>query len=83
MVDTEGFKRIDRAAKLAENKVKIGQWEAATQYWAYTQSVVLQNTYNVDFYNILTKITGQRLKHNLKAQDVLSFDGGKQSRNAK
>ncbi|EFN79693.1 Retinoid-inducible serine carboxypeptidase [Harpegnathos saltator] len=71
MVDTNGFKEIDDAAKETENKVKTGQWKAATQYWAYTQSVVLTKTYNVDFYNILSKI---RKVNSITAQDTLSFD---------
>lgn len=75
MVDTDGFEAINTAAKITKDKVESGQWEAATDYWAYTQSIVLQKTYNVDFYNILTKINYSR-KNLLSAQNVFSFDKG-------
>lgn len=78
MVDTDGFKGIDAAARMTKEKVETGQWRAATQYWAYTQNAVFQKTYNIDFYNILTKTSHSGLYH-LPEQDVLSFDGGIQS----
>ncbi|XP_071634686.1 retinoid-inducible serine carboxypeptidase isoform X1 [Temnothorax longispinosus] len=55
MVDTEGFNRISSAAERTSANVKRGEWTRATTEWANTQQVVLQETYNVDFYNILTK----------------------------
>lgn len=55
MVDTEGFEKIDAAAQITRKKVERGEWTQATQEWSNTQRVVLQKTYNVDFYNILTK----------------------------
>ncbi|CAL1686270.1 unnamed protein product [Lasius platythorax] len=73
MVDTEGFKEIDTAAKITKNKVETGEWETATNYWAYTQSVVLETTYNVDFYNILEKI--KYSNYQLSPQSVLYYDG--------
>ncbi|XP_014475075.1 PREDICTED: retinoid-inducible serine carboxypeptidase-like [Dinoponera quadriceps] len=74
MIDTKGFKRIDESAKETEIKVKTGQWKMATQYWGHTENVILDETYNIDFYNILTKMRRSRL-NSLRAQDVLSFDG--------
>lgn len=75
MVDTEGFEAINTAAKITKDKVENNQWKAATDYWAYTQSVVLQKTYNVDFYNILTKRNYSGL--NLSStQDIFFFDKG-------
>lgn len=55
MVDTESFKEIDAAAQITKSKVKLGKWTQATAAWSNTQGVVLEKTYNVDFYNILTK----------------------------
>ncbi|XP_072743969.1 retinoid-inducible serine carboxypeptidase [Anoplolepis gracilipes] len=57
MVDTEGFKNIDAKAKEAKDRVETGMWTEATNYFGFTQVVILHETYNVDFYNILTKIT--------------------------
>ncbi|KMQ92843.1 retinoid-inducible serine carboxypeptidase, partial [Lasius niger] len=73
MVDTEGFKEIDTAAKITKNKVETDEWKTATNYWAYTQSVVLETTYNVDFYNILEKI--KYSNYQLSPQSVLYYDG--------
>lgn len=55
MVDTEGFKEIDAAAQITRSKVELGKWTEATAAWSDTQEVVLEKTYNVDFYNILIK----------------------------
>lgn len=52
----------------------------ATQYWAYTQNIVLQKTYGVDFYNILTKKTFKMFSDwhpGTKALDMSLTDEGK------
>jgi len=67
MVDTEGFKKIDAAAQITRNKIELGSWTQATKEWAKTQQVVLQKTYNVDFYNILTK---RNPSYRLSARDA-------------
>ncbi|KAL6263526.1 hypothetical protein P5V15_006315 [Pogonomyrmex californicus] len=67
MVDTEGFKEIDAAARRTKDNVESGRWVEATSSWSNTQGVVLRETYNVDFYNILTK----RNPGNQLIQDVL------------
>lgn len=79
MIDTKGFENINKAAKTVEEAVKTQQWYAATRYWAYTQNVVMQYSYNVDFYNILTKIRNE-FNTVRRQEDVSSFDAGKQSR---
>lgn len=77
MVDTEGFKKIHAAAHMTKHYVDIGEWKLSTQHWSYTQSVVLQETHNIDFYNILTKRRKDDSKLNhLSPQDVLSFNEG-------
>lgn len=75
MIDTEGFKEIETVAKQVEDKVKTDKWQEATNYWAYTQTIVLEKTYNVDFYNILTKRRYLSSYH-LVPQNVLTLDGG-------
>jgi hypothetical protein len=75
MVDTEGFKKIDAAAQRTKNRIDIGEWKEATQYWAYTQGIVLIETCNVDFYNILTKKHCSQL-YNLLTKNVQSIDEG-------
>ncbi|XP_029164022.1 retinoid-inducible serine carboxypeptidase-like isoform X2 [Nylanderia fulva] len=73
MVDTQGFELIDDAAKMTKDKVETDKWRLATTYWAHTQNIVLQTTYNVDFYNILER--KQYLRHHFSPQTVLSLDG--------
>lgn len=75
MIDTEGFKEIDAAARMTKDKTDTEKWKLATQYWAYTQNVVLEKTCNVDFYNILTKRRCSH-QHYLWAQNVQSIDEG-------
>lgn len=74
MVDTDGFKKIDAAAQKVRKLVEIGAFTKATEEWANTQGVVLKNTYNVDFYNILTKRNPG--SNYLSAQDASSLSRG-------
>ncbi|XP_011861108.1 PREDICTED: retinoid-inducible serine carboxypeptidase-like [Vollenhovia emeryi] len=55
MVDTQGFEKINAAAERTKKLVELGKWTQATTAWSETQQVVLRNTYNIDFYNIITK----------------------------
>ena len=56
IVDTEGFKRIDAAAQKAKKMADGGAWTAANEEHVKTQNVTFQETYNIDFNNILTKM---------------------------
>ncbi|XP_033340669.2 retinoid-inducible serine carboxypeptidase [Megalopta genalis] len=55
MVDTEGYKTIDKAAQATKNAVNAELWFQATSLWSAAERVILQTTSNIDFYNILTK----------------------------
>ncbi|KMQ89003.1 retinoid-inducible serine carboxypeptidase-like protein [Lasius niger] len=55
MVDIGGFDEIDTAAKETKAKVEAGEWKMAMKKCAFTQGVISILTYDVDFYNILTK----------------------------
>ncbi|KYN05363.1 Retinoid-inducible serine carboxypeptidase, partial [Cyphomyrmex costatus] len=55
MIDTEGSKEIEAAVQKVKDCSELGDWLSATQQWAITQMVILRRTYNIDFYNILTK----------------------------
>jgi len=78
MIDTEGYKKINSWAQRTKLRVDIGEWKEATQYWGYTQSVVLRETCNVDFYNILTKRECSEFYH-LLTENVQSIDEGTHS----
>ncbi|KAG7189780.1 hypothetical protein KM043_017442 [Ampulex compressa] len=56
MIDTAGYNRINVAAVLTKRAADMGQWVRATNYWSYATSVILTETNNVDFYNILSKM---------------------------
>ncbi|XP_029671008.1 retinoid-inducible serine carboxypeptidase-like isoform X2 [Formica exsecta] len=72
MIDTEDFNEINAAANNTRDKIETGQWQAATLHCIYTRDLILEKTYDVDIYNILTK---KKWNYSyLSPQDVLSFD---------
>ncbi|KOC63106.1 Retinoid-inducible serine carboxypeptidase, partial [Habropoda laboriosa] len=56
MVDTNGFKKVEHAANMTKDAVKLNEWRTATKLWSYTEGVIAEVTNNIDFYNILTKM---------------------------
>ncbi|XP_070579425.1 retinoid-inducible serine carboxypeptidase-like [Ptychodera flava] len=50
---TPGLEEVNKAAKKCQDAVDQGQWKEATNYWDEAESVVSENTDNVNFYNIL------------------------------
>lgn len=56
MVDTNGYEKIEAAAKLTQAAVDEGRWSDATDEWATTEYVIIAETNNIDFYNILYKM---------------------------
>lgn len=59
MVDTEGYKQIMKYANKTKIAVEKEEWKLATQLWSATESVILNMTGNIDFYNILYKSRGR------------------------
>ncbi|XP_023936523.2 retinoid-inducible serine carboxypeptidase [Bicyclus anynana] len=57
LVDQEGYEDIQAAAREAERLFDEGHFWNSTMQWAATQRAVFRRTTNVDFYNILTKMT--------------------------
>lgn len=78
MVDTEGAKKIEAAAKMTQDKVDAGKWTEATQLWGYTERVIQQEAHNVDFYNILEKIkrSSSWFSMDLTPESAMHLDGG-------
>ena len=56
MIDNNGFKMIDSLAQETKNAVDKGQWTEATYLWSATESIVVEATNNIDFYNVLNKV---------------------------
>jgi serine carboxypeptidase 1 len=53
LVDAEGERLIQEEGAKAQAAIAAGDWELATDYWASTEYVVINQTNGVDFYNIL------------------------------
>jgi serine carboxypeptidase 1 len=54
-------------AKLSEKYLNEGQYALSTDYWLRTEYAVLDKTYGIDFYNILTEIPYRtKFAHNSK-----------------
>ncbi|XP_050457994.1 retinoid-inducible serine carboxypeptidase-like [Cataglyphis hispanica] len=70
MIDTKDFYEIDAAANDTRNKIETGQWLEALIDFSFTQSLILEKTCNIDFYNILTK----RKCDHLLPQELLFFN---------
>ncbi|XP_026315470.1 retinoid-inducible serine carboxypeptidase-like [Hyposmocoma kahamanoa] len=60
LVDQTGYDNIQAAAREAERLFNEGQYWNSTAQWRQTQQAVFNATYNVDFYDILTKMPWPR-----------------------
>lgn len=57
MIDSNGYENIDKSARATRDAVNNGNWLIATSLWGATENVILKVTDNIDFYNILTKLS--------------------------
>ncbi|XP_043496527.1 retinoid-inducible serine carboxypeptidase-like [Polistes fuscatus] len=57
MIDSNGYKKIQISANATKDAVDNGRWSMATTLWSYTENVIVKVTDNIDFYNILTKLS--------------------------
>jgi len=53
LLDEVGYNAVQKAANQTQAAVDAGEWTKATNRWSWTESVIMQNTDYVDFYNIL------------------------------
>ncbi|XP_044259031.1 retinoid-inducible serine carboxypeptidase-like [Tribolium madens] len=56
-VDHNGYKQIQDMAQLTKSALDRGHFIEATQLWAETEGTIALLTENIDFYNILTKVS--------------------------
>nr|XP_002130982.1 retinoid-inducible serine carboxypeptidase [Ciona intestinalis] len=54
LLDDAGLTAVNNAAAATQSAVDAGNWVRATNLWSLTESVIMQRTDNVDFYNILS-----------------------------
>ncbi|KAL2714156.1 retinoid-inducible serine carboxypeptidase-like [Vespula squamosa] len=74
MIDSNGYKNIDKSAKATRDAVNNGQWLKATTLWSETEYVILQVADNIDFYNILTKLSPSIRSRNLGKKSSIHID---------
>ncbi|KAL2743407.1 retinoid-inducible serine carboxypeptidase-like [Vespula maculifrons] len=75
MIDSNGYKNIDKSAKATRDAVNNGEWLKATTLWSNTENVILQVADNIDFYNILTKLSPSNLRsRNLEKKSPIHID---------
>ncbi|XP_052128744.1 retinoid-inducible serine carboxypeptidase-like isoform X3 [Frankliniella occidentalis] len=60
MVDQRGFGKLDAVAQLTQRAVERGRFFEALQLWGRAESVTLEVTDGVDFYNIMSRITKEK-----------------------
>lgn len=55
-MDEDGYQKIDNMAKRTQRVLDQGQYVKATDLWYLTEIVLIQETHDIDFYNILYDI---------------------------
>ena len=58
-VDVSGYEQIQKYAYMTKIAVDSKKWNEATNLWGRTESVLLEETHNIDFYNVLFKVPSQ------------------------
>nr|XP_023666343.1 retinoid-inducible serine carboxypeptidase [Paramormyrops kingsleyae] len=61
LLDDNGLSEVRKAAKAVEEAITQGDFLKATQLWSTAESVVEENTNGVNFYNILTPASEERV----------------------
>jgi serine carboxypeptidase 1 len=56
-VDEDGYQKIDNMAKRTQRVLNQGQYVKATDLWYLTEIVLIQETHDIDFYNVLYDIS--------------------------
>ncbi|KAJ3662659.1 hypothetical protein Zmor_002321 [Zophobas morio] len=56
-VDQNGYEEIQKSAEATKAAYDAGDYSRSTDLWGQTEGVVLSQTDNIDFYNILTKVS--------------------------
>lgn len=70
LLDENGYNAVKTAADATQKAVDAGEWTKATNRWSLTESVIMQNSDNVDFYNILSPhyvARSRRMEQNIKS----------------
>ncbi|KAL4237914.1 Retinoid-inducible serine carboxypeptidase [Mactra antiquata] len=53
LVDVTGYLKVNDSVTMVADSITKGQWREATDLWGASQTVVVENTNGVNFYNIL------------------------------
>lgn len=60
MFDRTGFDKLDEVAQRTKRAVDAGRFFQAFRLWGEAEVVAMENSDNVDFYNIMTRIPDER-----------------------
>ncbi|XP_026467969.1 retinoid-inducible serine carboxypeptidase-like [Ctenocephalides felis] len=75
IVDKKGYNAIMEAANETQEAFDDRDFEEATNKWAYTEYVIMNYTSNVDFYNILEKVSERNKRALMEAFESSTRDG--------
>lgn len=69
MVDEKSLKRITEGAEKVERAINEEDFSLATSLWRDLEMIIISETHNIDFYNVLYKVkAGFAKKHRLKGK---------------
>ncbi|XP_071443744.1 retinoid-inducible serine carboxypeptidase-like isoform X2 [Hetaerina americana] len=54
VIDSNGYKKVEKWANLTQAAARSGNWTNATEMWSLTEDAVTEVSHNVDFYNVLS-----------------------------
>jgi len=80
LLDENGYNAVKAGADLTQVAVDNEDWETATNRWSLTESIIMANTDNVDFYNILAPhhaTTSKRTEQNIRTMNKDLVEGYK------
>ncbi|KAJ8938319.1 hypothetical protein NQ314_011531 [Rhamnusium bicolor] len=72
-VDQKGYEAISEVAERTRVALEANRFTDATNLWGSTETAVGRNTYGIDFYNILKKITGKSLTYKTRDGKYLNL----------
>ncbi|XP_070703890.1 retinoid-inducible serine carboxypeptidase [Pempheris klunzingeri] len=72
LLDDYGLAEVSSAAQAVKDAVEQEQFQKATELWSLTETAVEQNTNGVNFYNILTQETDEKVKSSA-GEDFISL----------
>lgn len=70
-MDVDGYEKIQKYAYMTKLAVDTKKWEEATSLWGYTEMILEEETHNIDFYNVLFKVSANSQSSGDKISNLL------------